>query len=394
MFVVKNVSLFLAFFCLFSLDWMVNVGAQVGPFPKRAKFSGQDLNPQFCGIRAREQYEWLQIVKCGSLSGSTRSQCLSAVAPIYSQLQNACQTYDYKYNMYVSRQTPINILGVQDQDLPAVPSMNPGDYDTFFRSPLNYAATPGTFFQINYLDQPIEGYQSGYKFKVNKWVGPYTVNYNGATYELAGWHFHRPSEHTFDGVTYPMEIHFVHVMTSAPYLGLQRDQDKYLVLGFMMDDFSADPANSNTACAGYVGPFDGLLTQPVSSTTVTITTEMVSRIFTYEGGLTTPPFTARVRWMLSAYPIQTDINLINLWGTQDINPDYKDKVWINEAGNVPWLTGDKVLQWKQFGHYPLSTRTAFPDRPPVRELYQDVLLVYTSTSLPNNQYTSWGCPNQ
>jgi len=386
MFVVKNVSLFLAFFCLFSLNWMVN--GQTGPFPKRAKFSGQDLNPQFCGIRAREQYEWLQIVKCGSLSGVSRSQCIAAVAPIYGQLQSACQTYNYQYNMYVSRQTPINILGVQDQDLP-VPVMSPGDYDNNGRFPVNYATTPEAFFQINYLNQPIEGYQSGYKFKVNKWVGPYTVNYNGATYELAGWHFHKPSEHTFDGRTFPMEIHFVHVMTSAPYLSLQRDQDKYLVLGFMMDEFTT--GNPNTNCAGY-GPFNDLLQQPVTQSTITITTEMVSRILTYEGGLTTPPFTARVRWMLSAYPIQTDMNLINLWGTQDVNPDYKDKVWINEPGNVPWLTGHKVLQWKQFGHYPLSTRTAFPDRPPVRELYQDVLIAYTSTTTPNQDYMRWGCP--
>jgi carbonic anhydrase len=390
MFVVKNVSLFLAFFCLFSLNWMVN--GQTGPFPKRAKFSGLDLDPQFCGIRAREQYEWLQIVKCGSLSGVSRSQCIAAVAPIYGQLQNACQTYNYQYNMYVSRQTPINILAVDDgYDLPRSP-MPAGSYDDFGRVPIDYEnANPGPFFKINYLNQNIEGYQSGYKFKVHKWVGPYTVEYNGATYELAGWHFHKPAEHTFDDVNYQMEIHFVHVMTSAPYLGLQRDQDKYLVLGFQMEDFSANTFNDNANCAGY-GPFDGLLTQPVSSTTVQITTDMVSRIFTYEGGLTTPPFTARVRWMLGAYPIQTSQSLMDLWGPGPINPDYKDIVWINEPDNVPWLTGNKVLQWKQFGHYPLSTRTAFPDRPPVRELYADVLLAYTSTSVPDTQYMRFGCP--
>jgi hypothetical protein len=159
----------------------------------------------------------------------------------------------------------------------------------------------------------------------------------------------------------------------------------------MLNDFSGDAGNDNTNCAGY-GPFDDLLAQPVTSATVTITPEMVSRIFTYEGGLTTPPFLARVRWMLSAYPIQADGTGIDNWGTMDINPDFRDQVWINEAGNVPWLTGNKVLQWKQFGHYPLSTRTAFPDRPPVGQKYQDVLLAYTNTADVTTDYMRWGCP--
>lgn len=373
----QKLSFLIAFFCLAAFTCSSNAAVY---YNKRAKFAGQDLDAQFCGIRAREQAQWLDITQCGSKTGSALTQCRAAFAKVRTRLHQACQTYEYKYNMYVSRQTPVNLLGVDGPEI-----VNSTSYDNAGRAPIN--AT--NFLKINYVNQTIQGYKSGYKYRVHNWVGPYTIEYNGATYEMAGWHFHKPSEHTFDGVNSQMEIHFVHVMVEGSYLNLQRDQDKYLVLGFMIDDF-ANVATPNPTCASLnYGPFDSSISGE-SNVEVTITKDMVSRIFTYSGGLTTPPFTARVRWCLSAYPIKGDATAIDDWGNQPINPDYKNTYLINEGGFHPSLNANKKLRWKAFGHYPLSTRSAFPHRAPVRQLYQDITLLQPFGEI--DELISNGCP--
>ncbi|MFT7465287.1 MAG: carbonic anhydrase [Pseudohongiellaceae bacterium] len=48
-----------------------------------------------------------------------------------------------------------------------------------------------------------------------------TLTFDGELYELRQFHFHTPSEHLIDGVTYPMELHLVHT--------LQGDAQQYLV---------------------------------------------------------------------------------------------------------------------------------------------------------------------
>lgn len=47
--------------------------------------------------------------------------------------------------------------------------------------------------------------------------GNYYTRISGRVYELLQFHFHTPSEHTFDGKHYPMEAHLVHkdVLTGA-----------------------------------------------------------------------------------------------------------------------------------------------------------------------------------
>jgi len=49
------------------------------------------------------------------------------------------------------------------------------------------------------------------------------VTYNEKKYKLLQFHYHQPSEHTFDGYRYDMELHVVHKVD---------DSDDFLVLGF------------------------------------------------------------------------------------------------------------------------------------------------------------------
>merc|ERR1712119_59000 len=48
-----------------------------------------------------------------------------------------------------------------------------------------------------------------------------TTNWNSKDYTMAQFHSHQPSEHTFDGMRYDMELHFVHQYgTATDYLVL------------------------------------------------------------------------------------------------------------------------------------------------------------------------------
>ena len=172
---------------------------------------------------------------------------------------------------------------------------------------------------------------------------------------MAGFHFHKPAEHTFSGTSAGMEIHFVHILLDGPDAGALVDPDKYLVLGFMLENF-----NECTPGVDNETKFDGAINQD-NFYSVTITPQMVSRIYTYEGGLTTLPYTTRVRWTLSPY-YQNSNAIMNWPGDKQIPKDL----------------------------YPKSTRLGYPDRPPLRALLGDVTLLERETS---EGYYYNGCPS-
>jgi len=298
---------------------------------------------QNCKIRAQTQYNDLLKKECSSLSGTSYTTCVNRVRGVLPKLLNACDTTKSQYNMYVARNTPIDILnGIID----------PNDVGT-----QTYGRTPfdGTnFYKINYaLDSTLlQFYRSGYKYKP---VGTYTVEFNGATYVMAGFHFHKPSEHTWEGAFSGMEIHFVHILLDGPQNGRLEDPDKYLVLGFMLEEF-----DTATNCPGDISNvFDGAISQN-SYVEWTITPRMVSRIYSYEGGLTTYPYTTRVRWTLSPY-------------------------WQSSATITSW-PGNKQ---EPKDLYPKTTRLGYPDRPPVRALASDVMLLDLNSA--NEGYYYNGC---
>ncbi|WP_343419494.1 carbonic anhydrase family protein [Candidatus Flexifilum breve] len=63
--------------------------------------------------------------------------------------------------------------------------------------------------QTNYQPSALTIFNNGHTVQANYDAGS-TLVVNGVTYELAQFHFHTPSEHTIDGVAFPMEVHFVH----------------------------------------------------------------------------------------------------------------------------------------------------------------------------------------
>ncbi|BDD11261.1 hypothetical protein FUAX_36930 [Fulvitalea axinellae] len=121
-----------------------------------------------------------------------------------------------------------------------------------------------------------------------------TLESDGKTYDFVQLHFHTPSEHLIDGVTFPMEMHIVNSLQN-------QDQDKpeYLVIGilfkmgkenpFLKDFIDKIPTEEHVKQMLPVGSVQmGDLLMEVGGKS--------SHFYYYKGSLTTPPFTESVNW--------------------------------------------------------------------------------------------------
>lgn len=120
------------------------------------------------------------------------------------------------------------------------------------------------------------------------------------------FHFHKPSEHTIDGQSFPMELHIVHRNPANGALA---------VVGVML-------AEGDEANAAYSIVFDNLPAEegePDEESALTINVadllpEDTETFFTYEGSLTTPPCSEIVRWLVLAQPVTLSSEQIAAFG--------------------------------------------------------------------------------
>jgi carbonic anhydrase len=120
-----------------------------------------------------------------------------------------------------------------------------------------------------------------------------SITLDGQQYELNQFHFHTPSEHQIDGVTYPMEGHVVNMIEPKS----PEDPPRYLVVSFLFRMGDADPfidsfldevpdeKGREELAPGqvYLSPNDRNPTY---------------EYYHYRGSLTTPPYTETVEWLI------------------------------------------------------------------------------------------------
>lgn len=128
-----------------------------------------------------------------------------------------------------------------------------------------------------------------------------TTIVEGKTYQFKQLHFHTPSEHLIDGMTFPMEMHAVNI---------EREQGKeegpvYVVIGmlfkmgrenkFIKEFLNAVPREENKKEILQPG------TVKLEDLFTGIPKNELGTYFYYKGSLTTPPYTESVDWLIRKY---------------------------------------------------------------------------------------------
>lgn len=173
----------------------------------------------------------------------------------------------------------------------AVPYIVPVHSEHTAQSPINIESSRATTshhaLQVHYKLSKEHLENNGHTIKVAYDPGS-TLEFDGKSYDLVQFHFHTPSEHLLDGVTYPMELHLVHTEHERP--------EHMLVIGVLFKEGEENALISQLLAdvpktAGRKLDRD----TPVDASCLISPTE---GYFHYEGSLTTPPYTEAVTWLV------------------------------------------------------------------------------------------------
>lgn len=198
------------------------------------------------------------------------------------------------------------------------------DYGTL-QSPINIltAKTDSTSHQITFdFDGDVDKVENlGHTVQLDFAPGS-DILLDTTTYQFKQLHFHTPSEHLIDGMTFPMEMHLVNTLK---YPEQHQNESQYLVIGIL---FKMGEANR------FIEEFINLI--PLHEHEVTEVSHQKihlpdlfkhpilpneTHFYHYEGSLTTPPYTESVSWFM-------------LQEIQEASPQEIEKINLLEGNNA------------------------------------------------------------
>lgn len=112
------------------------------------------------------------------------------------------------------------------------------------------------------------------------------------SFELKQFHFHSPSEHTVNGKSFAMELHFVHINVDGALA----------VVGVLIDEGDAHPVLSKLW--SFMPEQAGETIQKPVAFEESGLLPPTDEYFAYGGSLTTPPCSEGVRWIVLKEPLQ------------------------------------------------------------------------------------------
>ena len=141
--------------------------------------------------------------------------------------------------------------------------------------------------EINYttIEKTKVGYENEFSLSTPTLDnGGIKVRINGTlfSYKVANIHFHLNSEHTINGENYPMEMHIVHSNENKD------ENNQYLVIGYIFD------IDNENAFLNEIGLGSGEEVENVKISNIVKN----ESLYYYKGGLTTPPCTENVNWIV------------------------------------------------------------------------------------------------
>jgi carbonic anhydrase len=164
------------------------------------------------------------------------------------------------------------------------------------QSPLNIK---GPFEKVrfnivpDYKPGPLKILNNGHTIQVNVMPGS-KIRIDGKAYDLLQFHFHRPSEEHINGKPSAMVIHFVH----------KNDSGELAVLGVLLQEGNENPGIKTLW--SHAPPKEGPEVAPDNvafNPANLLPREM--EFFHYDGSLTTPPCTEKVKF----YILKTQVNI-------------------------------------------------------------------------------------
>jgi len=192
-------------------------------------------------------------------------------------------------------QSPINIIDIDTEEDHSL-----GPISIFYSS------------KVKIHDVTNNGHSILYNFE----KGDY-ITLNDENYDLKQIHFHEASEHTINGVRYPLEIHLLHVSESnkiaaLAVMAIEGKNSKpfdFLEKYLPVQIGETKEINAN---------FDLNLNLPINK-----------EYYTYSGSMTTPPCTEGVSWYVFKTPITVSLNQVKK--LQELMPirNYRDEQPLN-----------------------------------------------------------------
>ncbi|AKF80348.1 carbonic anhydrase [Myxococcus fulvus 124B02] len=145
---------------------------------------------------------------------------------------------------------------------------------------------------FHYGTSQVRMVNNGHTVQFNYDVGS-TLRLGNQEYKLAQFHFHTPSEHTQNGVHYPLEVHLVH--TDAA--GTPR-----VVVGVLIEEGLVNAALFTAF--RHLPRHEGETSTPVGALINASALLPFNRaFFHYAGSLTTPPCSEGLQWFVMKNPI-------------------------------------------------------------------------------------------
>lgn len=161
------------------------------------------------------------------------------------------------------------------------------------QSPVDFSsaqAAAGNSVKFAYEPSAYTVENNGHTIQATPEGQPQTISLGGKTFTFKQFHFHTPSEHTFRGNAYPMEVHFVH----------QSDTGELAVLGAVFTKGRENPA---------LKPLLAKKLQSGEKTALSGKLDVMPlfpkdrRHFRLNGSLTTPPCSEGVNWVVFKTPV-------------------------------------------------------------------------------------------
>lgn len=129
-----------------------------------------------------------------------------------------------------------------------------------------------------------------------------TLTVDGHAYRLAQFHFHSPSEHTVDGVHFPMEMHLVHKDSEGALAVVSvmfQHGESNAALATLEEHFPTEPGRAERVKGMSVNAEDLLPKSRMH--------------YRYDGSLTTPPCSEGVKWFVMQEPVQASKEQVELF---------------------------------------------------------------------------------